>query len=119
MLLVRSRSERERGDLLLLTLGFGAYWVADGYFAVADALGTTRTLDLLNLGYVLAPVLLALAGVAAGDDAGRLNGAPGSLTRGLSAVLPDVGVFAAILGLRRGEPPQRRRLGADHLGGSR
>ncbi|SDS67939.1 PAS domain S-box-containing protein [Nocardioides scoriae] len=102
VLLVRSRSERERGDLLLLTLGFGAYWVADGYFAVADAIGTTDTVDSLGLGYVLAPLLVGLAGTTAGTDGGRLSGTPGSLTRGLSAILPDVGVFAAILACAAG-----------------
>ena len=102
VLLVRSHSDRERGDLLLLTLGFGAYWIADGYFAVADALGTTDTVDLLDLGYVVGPLLIGLAAITAGTDGGRVSGTPQSLTRGLAAILPDVGVFAAVLACAAG-----------------
>ena len=102
VLVVRSHTTRERADLMLLTLGFALYWIADGYFAVAEVAGKDYTQSALGLGFVAGPLMIGLAATAAGTSHARLGGANGTVTRGFSAVLPDVGVFAAILACAAG-----------------
>lgn len=97
VLVVRSHGTRERADLLLLTIGYIGYWIADGYFAVAEVTGRDYTQSFTSLGYVAAPLLIGLAATVAGTGRPRSHRGRGTVTRGLSTVLPDIGVFGALL----------------------
>ncbi len=107
VLVLRSRGTRDRPDLMLMTVAFITYWIADGYFAIADATGADYTQSPLALGYVAAPLSIGMAATIAGTHLGRPSGVPSTLARGLSAVLPDAGVFAAVVACAASAPESR------------
>ena len=97
ILVLRSRGIRERVDLLLLTGAFALYWVADMTYAVLDLTGQDYNDSLLGLCYLAAPLGVGLAAVSARVSGGRVRGKTGTAAVGMSDVLPDLGVFMAIL----------------------
>ncbi len=96
-LVLRSDIARERWDLVLLATGYGLYALSDSAFAVFEATGRDYDDGVMSLGYITAASILALGALSA-RTSGRQRAALGvPRTRAWSALLPDAGVFIAVI----------------------
>src|SRR4051794_5878427 len=96
LLLLRS-SGRPRPDLLLIAAAFGVWTFADNGFALMSVRGEDYAGTAVDLAYVVAPGLLALAALTATRSANRPRTLRRDLTGTMAMLLPDLIALAALV----------------------
>ncbi len=95
LLLLRS-SGKPRPDLLLIAATFATYTAADNGYALLSARGQDYTGGWVDVAYVLAPAMLAIAALTATASAARKHTLRRDVSGTLPPLLPDLVALAAL-----------------------